>query len=54
MRNLKTEQIAAANYPYFKYSLNMRWTPWSGWGLPEWSFMHVIPIFMWTMQGCLR
>ena len=21
MRNLKTEQIAAANYPYFKYSL---------------------------------
>ena len=51
MSNLKTEQITAANYPISKYSEYALIPERMG---PEWSFMHVIPIFMWMMQGCLR
>ena len=54
MRNLKTEQIAAANYPYFKYSLEYALDSLERMGAARMEFYACYPIFMWTMQGCLR
>ena len=55
MRNLKTEQIAAANYPLFQILSGIcAGLPGADGGCQNGVLCMFSPIFMWTMQGCLR